>query len=34
MQSLGYNVITDANSFTAEEKAKGYHGLIIAILPA
>jgi hypothetical protein len=34
MTSLGYNVVTDANSFTPEEKARGYYGLIIAVLPA
>jgi len=34
ISSLGFNVVTDANSFTADEKAKGYHGIIVAILPA
>lgn len=34
VNALGFNVVTDANSFTADEKSKGYHGMIIAILPA
>jgi hypothetical protein len=34
INGLGFNVVTDANSFTPQEKARGYHGIIIAILPA
>jgi hypothetical protein len=34
MTALGFNVVADANNFTADEKAKGYHGLIISVLPA
>ena len=34
ISNLGYNVVTDPNSFTAQERAQGYHGIIIAILPA
>jgi hypothetical protein len=34
ISNLGFNVVTDPNSFTADEKSKGYHGMIIAVLPA
>ena len=34
MTALGFNVVADANNFTPDEKAKGYHGLIISVLPA
>jgi hypothetical protein len=33
INNLGFNVVTDANNFSAEEKAKGYHGMIVAVLP-
>ena len=34
LRGLGFNVVTDANNFSAEEKAKGYYGLIIDVVPA
>jgi hypothetical protein len=33
LRGLGYTVVTDANNFSAEEKAKGYYGLILDIVP-
>jgi hypothetical protein len=34
LRNLGLIVVTDTNQFTAEEKQKGYYGLIIDVLPA
>jgi hypothetical protein len=34
LRGIGFNVVTDANNFTADEKAKGYYGLIVDVIPA